>query len=310
MRTQDILDHLEKFVAIQAIAKAGSLKQASSVLGISQPSLTIKINKLEDVLGYKLFHRSRQGVVLTEQGQRVLEFVKSVQSSAEDLKNQLDVGAGLVSGHVKIGIYDSIARYFWPKFYKYFQNKFPDISISLTTGRSHDLIDLLHRSKVDIAFTVEPTVDREVVVDILFSDHFAFYCSPAFLKSRNVKGRNFPLLNADKQPIPLILFSQALGSHGNLLDRKIHIHRAGDFQVHQVESFEIAQAFALEDIGVTVLPNQAAKNQLEKGKLVKCRIDSEIPMDFGLHDIGLSTLKKRYYKPSVQTVLKSIQEYI
>ncbi len=150
MKTRNILDHLEKFISLKVIAECGSIRKAATELGISQPSLSVKIKTLESVTESKLLERTRDGVILTSEGRRTLSFVNQIILSAEELKTDIQRSKGSLKGDVHIGTYDSIARYFWPKFYKYFTNKYPEINVKRSTGRSQIVTDMVQERIMDI----------------------------------------------------------------------------------------------------------------------------------------------------------------
>ena len=89
MRTQDIIDQLEKFAAFKTVAECGSIRKASEVMNIAQPSLSVKIQNLEDALSLKLLERHRKGVLLTKEGQLVLDFANDLFDRSEELRKTL-----------------------------------------------------------------------------------------------------------------------------------------------------------------------------------------------------------------------------
>ncbi len=313
MRTSDILDHLEKFIAFKVIAEQGSLRKASEKLNISQPSLSVKLQTLEDALEHRLFERSRRGIVLTQEGQKTLRFVETLIESAEQLTLEIEESTSVLQGHIRIGVYDSIARYMWPGFYHQFSKTDPNISMSIITGRSQFIVDQLIANKIDLALTIEPQSNYEMDVEYLYSDQFSFFCNQKFANRTDdlvKKGKEYQIRKSHNQPISTVLFSKAISENGMPLERLLKNNLTQGLVIHRVENFEIAHSFCLEGVGMAVLPNKVAQREYEKNKLFKVKVDSDIPTSFGSHRIGLSLLKTQKNKPLIQHVANSLKAHI
>lgn len=313
MQVSNVLDHLEKLMALKTVIEQGSIRKASEELRITQPSLSVKIKTLEEQLGLQLLERTRRGIFPTTEGQKVLEYVYSIIDGAERLKVTLDEEQGSIQGHITIGIYDSVARYIWAEFYKYFSKKTPGISISLFTGRSKLIMDYLDNQKLDLALTVEPNDGFEIDVESLYTDTFSFYCSKELGEEHTLlskKSSFFSLKDEKGVNVPLILFSHAIGLKKVPIERQLRNETTVDFVVHRIESFEIAHSFCKDGLGVALLPQKVAKKEFEAGTLVRVKMAKNIPLCFGEHFIGLSVLRANKNKPIVNLVTKELSSFV
>lgn len=313
MQTFDILNHLEKFIAFKAIADHGSIRKASQFLRIAQPSLTVKLQNLEEAIGVELLERTRRGVILTSAGQTALHFINGVVDEAEKLKLEFEDGPGSLKGHIRIGMYDSIARYIWPGFYRQFSKSDPGISMSIFTARSQSIMEQLEDGKVDLALTVEPHESYDLDVELMYRDRFSFYCSQRFAETQRTlvrTGRDYQLRGGADETISLILFPNAICENGVTLERLLKFNKELGFLINRVENFEIAHAFCLEGVGLAVLPHLVAQKEYLKQKLFRVKVSSEIPLSFGTHHIGLSVLKTKRHNPIVTHVANAIKSHI
>src|SRR5262252_5515908 len=125
------LNHLRYF---QAIASSGSITAAAKALHVSQPTLTVAMQNLEERLGTTLLLRDRSGVRLTATGQELLRFAADVFARVLRAVAQI---RGLEKGDVGnfvIGCHESLGAYFLPAFMSSFLRKYPAIELTLWNG--------------------------------------------------------------------------------------------------------------------------------------------------------------------------------
>src|SRR5437868_9708670 len=104
-----------------AVAEEGSFSQAAEREHVSQPSLSQQIQKLEDELNQKLFDRLPRAVVLTEAGQRLLDYARQILSGIADARRSVAAVEQEVAGRLSVGAVLSIALYVLPRLIRRFQ---------------------------------------------------------------------------------------------------------------------------------------------------------------------------------------------
>lgn len=279
---------------------------------ISQPSLSIKIKKLEEALEITLLKRSHNGVRLTHEGHKALHYTKNIIQEAQNLKKSLENKNTPYQGYIRIGIYDSIARYFWPKFFKQFSKLYPGISLELTTGRSQYVLDKLRHDLIDMAITVEPKLGTAFKQKTMYHDKLSLFASKNFVneyKSSEKTQENIVLSFDENVTIPIILFSNATIGDNKTLESEIKLNLKRDFIIHDVENFEISKEFCLEGIGIAVLPNNVATQHLEKGELLKVQIEGFDFKNASEHRVVLSASNRRLGDSLNSFVFDTITNY-
>lgn len=149
------LRHLRYFVAA---AEYGSFRKAAAAVGVQQSALSRRIRDLEHQLGATLFHRHTAGVSLTFAGQRFLRRAQQILRSVDD--GMLDVAAIGRSehGHIRIGIYSSIASGFLAELLRRYADQYPKVQIDMFDDNPAEHVARIRQLKLDAAFV---TGERE-----------------------------------------------------------------------------------------------------------------------------------------------------
>ncbi len=305
MRKQLLLEHLEKIVTISSIVKHGSVLSAAAHLNISQPSLSTKIKNLENILGFKVFNRTSKGISLTEKGKYIHDYSKDILRLTEDLSVVLEQNTAEKKLIVRLGIYESVAKYFWSSFYFKFKEAFPHIQIQLLIGRSDKLTDLLLKEDIDAAITISPKKNMKVESDILFSDQFAFFAHKDLLKECTKVNSK---VNRCHQ---VFLFSDAVINDEQTLIELVRKFNLEKSFINHVESFEIAADFCIKKLGISILPLRVAKNLSEyKNLRILDTTASGKNNFFASHDIKLSVLSRNKEKSNIKILCDELKKEI
>jgi DNA-binding transcriptional LysR family regulator len=146
---------LEQFVEI---ARLGSYGHASKVLGLTQPSLTRHIGKLERDLGMKLLDRGPKGAVLTEAGRHFLPHAESILGALERAGSQVASAKGLFDAEVRIGISPNFLSHILPDAMDRLLTIAPNVKLEVSTGTHETLCRMLRAYELDLAFEQLPEV--------------------------------------------------------------------------------------------------------------------------------------------------------
>ncbi len=156
--------------AFLAVAETSSFRQAAQHLGISQPSVSARIQHLEAVLGVKLFDRTTRRVVITDAGQRLRGRVERMVVDMRNLVREFRDEAHLGRGRVVVGASPSVAAAFLPKVIAEFQRRRPGIEVILVDDFFGQVLDRVTRGEVDLAVTPVVSRDETLIYDELLRD--------------------------------------------------------------------------------------------------------------------------------------------
>lgn len=145
--------NFELYKIFYEVALAGSISGGAKKLMISQPAVTQAIHNLEDELGGKLFIRTPKGVIFTNEGSELFEYVSMGIKYFENGANKFSSLKELDSGVINIGATTTISECFLLPYLKRFRELYPNIVINIVNDLSDNLISLLRNGSVDIVFT-------------------------------------------------------------------------------------------------------------------------------------------------------------
>ena len=170
---------LQQFEYLLAICEHGNMLRASKRLGVTQPTLSIMLRKLETELDIDIFDRSTQPLHLTEAGKQVVKQAKDILKAAETLRQTVAEQRNLLTGRLKIGVIPTVAPYFVPRFLQYFLDnpRHTDLETSLSEMKTEDIIPALLENEIDMAVMATP-IDQERLLEIpIYYEKFHAYVS-------------------------------------------------------------------------------------------------------------------------------------
>ncbi len=154
------------------VAETSSFRAAARQLGISQPSVSSRIQHLEAVLGVRLFDRTTRRVVITDAGQRLRGRVERMVVDLRALLREFREEAHLGRGQVVVGASPSVAAAFLPAVIAEFQRRRPGIEVVLLDDFFGQVLDRVTRGEVDFAVTPVVIRDESLAYEPLVTDVF------------------------------------------------------------------------------------------------------------------------------------------
>ena len=194
---------IDKYQTLMSVVECGSLTRAAAELGVTQSAVSHSIDSLEKELGFTMIKRSRAGVQLTGEGERLLPAVRNLLAAAEQLRQTASSIRGLESGTVRIGAFTSVAVHWLPAVLKEFQQDYPRVDFKLLNGDYHDVELWLSDGSVDVGFVALPVgVDCECIP--LMEDRLLAIL-PRHSRFENYP--RFPLVECETEPFISLLQS-------------------------------------------------------------------------------------------------------
>jgi len=148
---------VKKYLTLQKVVETGSLTRAAEELECTQSAVSHVISSLEEELGIAILERGRQGVRLTDAGERIMPAVHGLLSSHEQICQIAASLRGLDSGTVRIGTFTSVAVHWLPGIIKEFQANYPNVNFKLYNGDYYDVEQWLTEGSIDLGFVALPS---------------------------------------------------------------------------------------------------------------------------------------------------------
>jgi DNA-binding transcriptional LysR family regulator len=189
-----------------SVVETGSITETARRLGRTQPAITLQMKRLEDLTGKILFKPDSRRPVLTEQGDIVLGYAKSILRLHDELLTKLS--SPDIEGHVVLGTPDLYAAYLLPSILALFRKSFPRIQVELRCSLSTPLVNLVQHGEVDIAlvtrmpgFTGGQVVRQEQLIWVMGEGHDVHLAEPvplALLPAGNIY-RDYAIEGLERQ---------------------------------------------------------------------------------------------------------------
>jgi LysR family transcriptional regulator, hydrogen peroxide-inducible genes activator len=142
---------------------------------ITQPTLSMQIQKLEEQLGVLIFDRSKHPVVPTDAGSKIITQARIVLNEARKITEIINDEKGIVSGNLRIGLLPTLSPYLLPLFIKRFIDKYPAVAVDVAELVTDDIVDKLRRNQLDVGIFVTPSGDSGLEERPLFNEEFVAY---------------------------------------------------------------------------------------------------------------------------------------
>ena len=163
---------MNRYRAFLKVVEVGSYTHAAEILGYTQPALSQMVASLEKEIGITLLYRSRYGVRLTPEGERLFPTIQKTVQQYEALRRMEDEIKGLDSGIVRIGTVSSVSCHWLPGIIRKFWAKYPNVKLVLHQGDYTSICDWVQIGTVDFGF-VNPAAAKGLETQVLQTDPFA-----------------------------------------------------------------------------------------------------------------------------------------
>ena len=253
---------------VLAVAEHKNFTLASEYCFVTQPTLSMQIQKLEDELDSKIFNRSKKPIQLTEIGQKIVEQAKIIIDESSRIYDIVDQQKGYIGGDFKLGIIPTVMPTLLPLFLNTFIKKYPKVNLKIEELTTNEIIKKLNDGHIDVAIAATP-LDNELIKErVLYYEPFVGFV-PA--EHRLFKNRELEVENLNLDDILLLedghCFKESVINLCSTFGRKNQ-----HFQLHS-GSFDTLIKLSKEGLGMTLLPflqtldlNEKDKNYLKSFK--------------------------------------------
>lgn len=216
---------------------------------VTQPTLSMQVQKLEEQLGVKLFDRSRQPIVPTEIGVEIIEQARKIISESYKIKEIINDKTNEISGELKLGIIPTVAPYLLPKVLGIFLDKYPKVSLIITELHTDVIIQQLKLGMLDCGILATPLAQPTLVEIPLYYENFVTYLSktsPLFKKKT--------LIPTDLDDDQLWLLNEGHCMRNQILN--LCKHKQNNSNQLEYNSGSIETLIRMVDVnnGITILP--------------------------------------------------------
>jgi DNA-binding transcriptional LysR family regulator len=263
----------QAYQAFYAVAQCGSITAAAKLLELTQPTVSHAIQMLEQALACPLFVRTRKGVSLTPEGQRLYEDIAPACRRIRKAEADFQSRQSLEEGQIYLGASEITLRHFLLPYLKEFRQTYPAIRLRLSNSTTPAALEALHNGELDCAVLVidprENYSDLRVIPLAVFRDMVIAGPGFARLRERTVSLAHlmeYPLIAMTEGTVSRSFFSGFFAQHGLALTPEIETATA-DLITPLVET----------GLGIGFVPPSFAAESIQAGKIFPVQLEEAVP---------------------------------
>jgi LysR family hydrogen peroxide-inducible transcriptional activator len=250
---------------MNTVAEFGNFTIAAEKCCVTQPTLSMQIQKLEEELGVKIFNRSTKPIILTDIGEKIIIQAKKITQEASRMDDIVSTEKGFIGGEFKLGIIPTVMPTLLPMFLNTFTKKYPKVDLKIEELTTVNITKLIREGHLDAGIAATP-LGMDTIIELpLYHEPFV-----AYIPDTN------PLKSLDQIEIDDLNSSDVLVLEDGhcFRDHVLNLCQMNSFSKNRFDlksgSFETLIKLADEGLGMTLLPYLNANSlTTEKKKNLK-----------------------------------------
>lgn len=289
------IGQLEAFVQVAAV---GNFSRAAEALGLTQPSVTARIQALERDLREPLFHRNGRGVSLTDVGASLLPHAQRVLQALQDGRDAVQSLQRLDLGTLRLGAAPTISTYVLPELIREFRSRYPGLEVSVRTEYSDQIVQMVVADEVQVG--LERTITHPEVITVpLYEDEVVLVASPGHPIAQRAS-----VTIGEVGEARLIMFNRG-SSYYKLVDNALRQAGVLVSPTMELDNMEATKKMVEGGLGIAVLPRVAVEEALSRGVLREVRVEG---MTMPRREIAVIYRRGRPLSRAAQAFVRLLEE--
>lgn len=287
---------------VLTVNKYGHFGKAAEACNVTQPTLSMQIQKLEEDLGVIIFDRSKKPILLTEVGKKLIDQIQAVLFEAKKIGNIVQAQAMTAQkGELVLGVIPTVAPYLLPKLLPVLETKFPGIELKIMELQTQGILEALDNDEIDVGILATPIHKSKIHEMALYYEPFSVLCQKdhEYASQKKVKYSNLKMEDVWLLEEGHCLRNQVMDLCATKKQKPTH-------RRYQFESGNLETLKNLVDQygGYTLLPALATEHLGESTKLI--HFERPIPA----REIGLVYRREHYKNELIEALADSIMDSI
>ena len=285
---------IRQLKAFVAIAEARTFTAAALRIHYTQAALSMQIKQLEKEVGVPLFTRMPRRVVLTEAGERLMERAHHILREHDAALAELTELAGAKHGRLRVGSASAmVSSDSLPLILKRLRKAHTHVEVQVSSGTSDELVRKILAGEIDMAFVSLPVQARNVETELLSRDQLVAIASPRHRMAGQKVVSAFALAGEK------LILGERGGNTRRLIDEFFAEAGLKPTMAMELSRQQAIKNMVAADMGVGIVPLSVARDDVEKGRLVRWWIEgARINWE-----MGVARLSGGYLSPVCQTFL-------
>jgi DNA-binding transcriptional LysR family regulator len=248
------------------LTRLRSFSRTAELLNATQPAISNRINKLEDVLNVQLYDRTSRQFELTPAGRRILAHAEQIVTLAAELQ-EIALSDGQVERQIKIGVIEWVTMSWLPQLLQAITENFPKLSLEVGTGTSKDLLDKVQADEMDLAFVIGPLNEPNILSKPICKMNLAWLANPSVFDCVT------EIDAVQLSRMPIILARAGASGYSHFIDyfKSYGVtgapHRDREIVLDCVYSVGTAMHMVRTGMGIMALPPFLFTEDMEAGKV-------------------------------------------
>jgi LysR family transcriptional regulator, hydrogen peroxide-inducible genes activator len=235
---------------VLAVAEHKNFTLAAEKCFVTQPTLSMQIQKIEEELGIQIFDRSKKPIQLTEIGHKIVNQAKNIVNEADRIQDIVDQQKGFIGGEFKLGIIPTVMPTLLPMFLNNFIKKFPKVKLIIEELHTDEIIKRLNNGQLDAAIAATPLMEEKIKEIVLYYEPFVAYIPE---NHQNFEKKEIEVEDLNLDEILLLKDGHCFRDGILNLCGNVNNLEQNNFQIES-GSFETLIKLADEGLGTTLLP--------------------------------------------------------
>lgn len=160
---------------VLAVAEHQNFTKAAQKVFVTQPTLSMQIQKLEDELDILIFDRSKKPIQLTETGRKIVNQARNIVDESDRIQDIVDQQKGFIGGVFRLGVIPTIMPTLLPMFLNNFIRKYPKVKLKIEELNTEAIIEKLKEGHLDAAIAATPLEFPGIKEQVLYYEPFVAY---------------------------------------------------------------------------------------------------------------------------------------
>ena len=247
---------------VLAVAENQNFTKAAQKCFVTQPTLSMQIQKLEDQLDILIFDRSKKPIELTEVGKKIVTQARNIVNESYRIQDIVDQEKGYIGGEFKIGIIPTVMPTLLPMFLTNFVKKYPKVKLKIEELTTEEIISRINDGHLDAAIAATPLENENIKERVLYFEPFVAYV-PQNHRLKNKK----KLETSDLEIDDMLLLEDGHCFRDGVINlcKVFKNHNDDKFQLES-GSIETLVKLSNEGLGMTLMPYLHTLDLNEKAK--------------------------------------------
>lgn len=247
---------------VLAVAEHKNFTLAAEKCFVTQPTLSMQIQKIEEELNIQIFDRTKKPIQLTDIGQKIVNQAKNIVIEADRIKDIVEQQKGFIGGEFRLGIIPTVMPTLLPMFLNNFIKKYPKVKLIIEELNTDDIILKLKNGHLDAAIASTPLMEEKLKEIVLYFEPFV-----AYIPDNHKMAQKGEIQISDLNIEEILLLQDGHCFRDGILNlcKSNGVSTGNSFQLES-GSFETLIKLADEGLGTTLLPYLHTLDLKEKDK--------------------------------------------